>query len=307
MRILLYEFVTGGGWHAFSTPPPASLLAEGAAMLGALAADFVALGGVSVEVLQDSRWGQFAPAGCTVHRVSSTVEEQELLRRVSAACDWTVLIAPEFDGLLHARTVAVERSGGRLLSPGSALVGLATDKHATAEHLSRHGVRVPRGVALAPYSPLPSDFGYPAVLKPRDGAGSQGIELIAAPAADRVIGRSACRLEQLCVGTPASVALLCGVDQRVSLPPCRQTLRSDGDFTYLGGALPLEPGLARRATRLAAQAVQCLPRPFGYLGVDVVLGHDPDGAEDYAIEVNPRITTSYVGLRALAAENLAAG
>ncbi len=36
----------------------------------------------------------------------------------------------------------------------------------------------------------------------------------------------------------------------------------------------------------------------------MVLGDGTDGQEDAVIEVNPRLTTSYVGLRALANENL---
>jgi predicted ATP-grasp superfamily ATP-dependent carboligase len=39
--------------------------------------------------------------------------------------------------------------------------------------------------------------------------------------------------------------------------------------------------------------------------VDLVLGADPNGREDFVIEVNPRLTTSYVGLRAAAQANLA--
>ena len=46
--------------------------------------------------------------------------------------------------------------------------------------------------------------------------------------------------------------------------------------------------------------------PVGYLGVDLVLGEAADGSDDVVIEINPRLTTSYVGLRALARENLAA-
>jgi len=41
------------------------------------------------------------------------------------------------------------------------------------------------------------------------------------------------------------------------------------------------------------------------VGVDLVLGSAPDGSEDWVIEINPRLTTSYIGLRALAEFNLA--
>ena len=46
--------------------------------------------------------------------------------------------------------------------------------------------------------------------------------------------------------------------------------------------------------------------PLGYFGIDMVLGDDADGSRDAVIEVNPRFTTSYVGLRAAANVNLVA-
>jgi predicted ATP-grasp superfamily ATP-dependent carboligase len=52
--------------------------------------------------------------------------------------------------------------------------------------------------------------------------------------------------------------------------------------------------------------VGALPGAFGYLGVDLVLGESADGADDFVIEINPRLTTSYIGLRAAVEENLAA-
>jgi predicted ATP-grasp superfamily ATP-dependent carboligase len=113
------------------------------------------------------------------------------------------------------------------------------------------------------------------------------------------------RLEQYVPGLAASVAVLCGPAGKVPLVPCKQRISDDGRFRYLGGELPIAPGLAERAADLAKRAVAALPQTVGYAGVDVVLGRDPHGAEDYVIEVNPRLTTSYVGLRAAAESNLA--
>ncbi|MBI3840146.1 MAG: ATP-grasp domain-containing protein [Planctomycetia bacterium] len=307
MRIFVYEFVTGGGWYCHSSqPPPRSLLSEGFAILRSLVADFCSLGGVSVDVLQDVRYRDLQLPDCTLHAVHSAVEEEQAIERLSSVADWSVIVAPEFFGYLHARCQAVERGGGQLLGPDSRLVALASDKHATAGHLRAHGVRVPEGIVLAPGEPLPRSFEYPAVLKPRDGAGSQGIEWIDRPTRHRTNGDVPGRLETFCEGTPASVAALCGPGQMVPLAPCRQLLTSDGRLVYLGGALPMDAHLAGRATRLAAQVIRTLENPLGYVGVDLVLGDDLSGAGDTVIEINPRLTTSYVGLRALADGNLAA-
>ena len=84
------------------------------------------------------------------------------------------------------------------------------------------------------------------------------------------------------------------------MPAARQHLSEEGRFHYLGGTVPLETALAERATRLAEPALRCVPGLRGWVGVDVVLGTE----RDWAIEINPRLTTSYVGLRRLAGSNL---
>jgi predicted ATP-grasp superfamily ATP-dependent carboligase len=143
------------------------------------------------------------------------------------------------------------------------------------------------------------------LLKPRDGAGSQGIRRIESPGAAPNCLAAGWRLETFCPGVAVSVAILGGPRGIVALPPCRQYLSDDGRFVYCGGSLPLAAPLAERATRLAIRAAKTLATPIGYLGFDLVLGADPSGADDVVIEINPRLTTSYVGLGSLARGNLA--
>jgi tyramine---L-glutamate ligase len=310
-RILLFEFVTSGGLFGQSVPPSPSIRREGAAMMKALAADFAAVEGIETVVMVDDREDVSLP-GCRVLKVRSAHDEFSLLSEWSGRVDWMLVVAPEFDDLLGSRCRLVERSGGRLLGPSSSFVALAADKQRTAERLTAAGVRVPEGISLAARDSAPDTisfpFLFPAVFKPRFGAGSEGVRRVALASEVRGVGqcRGPTRVERFCAGMPASVAFLCGPNNRHSLPPCRQRLSDDGEFRYLGGATPLAPELSRRATSLASLAVATLPSAAGYLGVDLILGDNPDGRDDVVIEVNPRLTTSYVGLRALALDNLAA-
>jgi tyramine---L-glutamate ligase len=202
----------------------------------------------------------------------------------------------------------VEASRGQLFSPGSALIQLCSNKQRLCERLAHSHVATPRGIS---FRTLPGDLDpslFPAVLKPIDGAGSQHVRLInklADLANIDLAAEAAWRLEQFQPGTPVSVSLLRGPRSLVALPPCSQNLSDDGRFTYHGGATPLPRPLADRATRLALAVAEILPAWRGYLGIDIVLGPAENGSEVVAIEVNPRLTTSYLGLRQACQQNLA--
>lgn len=309
-NIFVFEFLTGGGLlaEAFDQEVHESLLVEGRAMIEALAADFARAESVkTVTCLRDRRLASWNPPCCRMVDVADRVKHDEALDRLATEADWTIVIAPEIGGALAERCRRVAAVGGRLLGPDQSLVELASDKHRTAEFLTRAGVPAPQGGLHQAGSPWPRDFRYPAVWKPLDGAGSQGVVYVPNPEAPRLTpnGQRG-RLERYCPGVPASVAFLYGPDGlKLALPACRQRLSDDGRFRYLGGELPLPPELALRAVTISDRALNALPGAFGYLGVDLVLGEAADGADDVVIEINPRLTTSYIGLRAAVEANLA--
>lgn len=305
MQIFVYEWATGGGLVEDLGALPGSLLREGAAMIGALAADLVKIPGCQVSALRDPRVLQLALPRCNVVDVISRSSHRDEFERLAAEADATILIAPEFDGILLAAARRVVNYGGRLLSPSAEFIGITSNKQRTCEALATAGVPAPQGTVLEPDEPLPDEFDYPAVLKPIDGAGSQDVYVVSGPHDTPTAYAWPRRLEQFVPGLAASVALLCGPHSRVALAPCRQRISDDGRLRYLGGELPLPAGLAERAAGLAERALAALPPTTGYVGMDLILGRDPHGSEDVVIEVNPRLTTSYVGLRAAARSNLA--
>lgn len=290
-------------------------------MLAALAEDFAALPGVEVVITWDVRLGE-PPPQVTALVVRSARHERAAFVRAAQDCDATLVIAPEIAGALLERVQMAADAGARLLGPDPGFVTLASDKHQTAKRLHAAGVPVPPGMLLAGDDAFPVDFSYPAVLKPCDGAGSQGVFLLkdASARSPREVATADAdmdlashdalptkwRLESFCPGVPASVAVVCRSGGHIVLPACRQHLSEDGRFRYLGGSLPLPQELNHRAASLAQSALQVLPPARGYIGFDVVLGSAQDGSQDRVIEVNPRITTSYVGLRRACTSNLAA-
>lgn len=296
-RLFIYEWVTGGGLIASGGALPESLLREGLAMARAVAAD-AASAGHRASLMRDLRVPELSASGGEIIEVAGRSEHDEAFDRLAFESDAVLLIAPETDGALFDVVRRAERLNAKLLSPAEAFVAIASDKQRTASTLSAAGVATPHAVLIEPEAPLPSDFPYPAVLKPLDGAGSQDTHLLAGAHEHPPSYAWPRRLERYAPGLAASVAVL-GVagGEPIALPPCRQRIASDGRLTYLGGSTPLAAGLAERASRLALQAVSAMPPLVGMAGVDLILGDDPSGTLDVVIEINPRLTTSYVGLR----------
>lgn len=311
LRVFLYEFLTAGGcWALGNEPPTGSLLREGRAMRDALASDLAAVPNVDcVWLMHDNRLPSPQLPKLEFFEVRSVDEERRLFQQLSATADATLIIAPEFSDVLLQRVLLAEQVLAQLISPGSQLVRLAADKSATMDLLAARRLPVPRGNVFRGKLPEQTDFVFPAVLKPNDGAGSGHVRRVN----DREeLGRAdlsraeSWRLEQFVPGLAASVAILAGPRELVPLQPCFQHLSDDGRFTYLGGSTPLPSVLANRAKRLAIKVAETLPKPRGYLGIDMVLGSAENGTEDAVIEINPRLTTSYLGLRQACEQNLAA-
>jgi predicted ATP-grasp superfamily ATP-dependent carboligase len=257
-------------------------------MLAALASDFARVRGAEVVTVSNDSLDAFTKA--------------------AASSDLSLVIAPEFDGLLERYSEAVIGVGGRLLGSTPPAIRMTADKLALAQHWTHRGIRTPPTDVFDPRE-TPNLPG-PWVVKPRRGAGSQATFLMCSSDEREAIGHAARRewprgdlLIQPCIaGQPASVALLIGPAQTIALAPARQHLSGDGRFRYQGGSLPVPAPLAERATRLALQAVAGIVGLRGYVGVDLILGDD---GVDHAIEINPRLTTSYLGLRRLCTGNLA--
>src|SRR5216683_3627604 len=304
MRIFIYEYTCGAGIASHS------LAAEGWAMLSALLEDFGRVAGVETLTLLEERCPHEYRGG--VCRRIPAPHQEKVFRELAAAADYTLVIAPEFVDILLTRCRWVLESAGRLLGPSLAAVNLTGDKLEFSRHLRDRGIPTPDSRPIVPGEEPPHAI-FPAVWKPRYGAGSQATFLVTDPEQLRTcVGRADAEgwqgealLQPFVPGKAASVAFLVGRDCRFPLLPAAQRLSNDGRFRYQGGSVPLPVDLARRAVGVAKQAVEAVPDLRGYIGVDVVLGDASDGSSDTVIEIKPRPTTSYVGLRALAETNLA--
>jgi tyramine---L-glutamate ligase len=309
MRILVHEFVTGGGLAGRAVP--ASLAREGAAMRNALIADLAAIGRHQIVATIDSRFPLAAPTAVEVVTLTSGSPSQ--LNALIASADAVWLVAPETDRCLERLAALVEKQGKTLLGPDAAAIGSAADKAGLPLRLAQRRVPHPLTLLLqagADVRRIARDLHYPVVVKPGRGAGCEGVCLArnaselrrAVEFARRVKGRSPLLIQRYVPGVPASVSLLVHGGRTRALAVNAQMVRPGKPFSYHGGRTPLEHPLTARAIDVARRACGAFPGLRGYIGVDVILADD----DAIVIEVNPRLTTSYLGVRLALEGNVAA-
>jgi len=215
----------------------------------------------------------------------------EEIRLLAPNCDAGLVIAP--DDLLPEFTRVMERATHNL-GCGSTNAALCANKRLTARILTSHSIPVP-----------PEATGEVHVLKPARGCGARGVRLTdAAPAEDEIA-------QAFIPGDHLSVSL---IGSRVVGEAClyysgnppgilalnrQDIVLRDGKFSYLGGWTPVDHPRREEIVDVARRAVTVMGCQ-GYAGVDVVVGD-----RIYVVDINPRITTSLVGISHCMEEEIA--
>lgn len=307
--VLVYEHLSAGGEGA-----DPQLLAEGRAMRDAIVAGLAEGPDLAVSWAAPAGGAAEAPPagpGLPGMRTPRPGEPMlDFVEREARAHDLAWIVAPESGGLLAAFCARVEPS--RWVGCSRTAVALATGKQATLAHLARHGLCTPLAFERSPEVTR-------WVVKPDDGAGAvdtrvhAGFDAALADAAQRRAAGRPVSLEPWVPGEALSLSLLCGADGGAELLSVnRQRILVDpfGTVSFAGVDLAaIAPGSPRGQAldRLARQVARAVPGLDGFVGIDLVW-HARRGP--VVIELNPRVTTAFVGLsqalgRPLAAEILA--
>jgi hypothetical protein len=322
--------------------PVESLVTEGVAMLAAVAADLRRIDDVEIHsilgstaaaelwpeasrqarsrlahVADRSKAGLERPPEIVPivwHRLHNSDEAAPLFARLTVECDATLLIAPEISGVLAKRCRVVEHAGRRLLGPSSTAVETCADKLALCRRLHAAGVPTIDTFEFDVERPA-ADLPFPVVIKPRDGCGSLATYILLhrvhlawqLPVLRRESLLRNAVWQPFIAGQALSVGVLISTEtgrDAAALPVCDQILSGDGRLQYRGGRIPANCSRAAEVQQIALAACANVPGLRGYVGVDMLLPDDPR-SPPLVIEVNPRLTTSYLGYQALCLDNLA--
>ncbi len=324
MRVFVSEYVCGGAWPQKQLAT--SMAREGQAMLAALVEDIAQVPGCEVVTTWDARLGPCPLQNCEVRIVGSASDELSLFRELIRDSDAVWIIAPETNGELLKRALQVRlvndieaprSSPRRFLGASDRAIMLASDKLPLATWLQERSIPTPETLPFNPVDRQAVRWPEPTIIKRRDGAGSQDMFLVrdgfdlwnARHELGRLNEPETFIQQPFIAGKALSVALLISEDGTILevFPVAEQHLSDDGHFKYQGGRIPAEisPEAALAVQQLAERACRAVHGLTGYVGCDLVLP-DASPPQPTLIEINPRLTSSYLGYRQLTDDNIPA-
>ncbi len=219
-------------------------------------------------------------------------------------CDAVWPIAPESNGIL-ANIAELTLSQGKILLLSSVeAVAICTDKMQTHRHLSAHNIPAVPTFALNHAGLL----SYPQVIKPIDGVGCQGAMLIETAQEFQTAVSSFANLadyiiQPYCAGQAVSLSCLFKNGQAWILCCNQQQIEISHKAFHLHGCrVNISSRYKVYYQLLVEKIAHALPGLWGYVGIDLI---ETDNQGPLLLEINPRLTTSFIGIQAATGINLA--
>ena len=303
MKLLLLEYITAGGLNRESLDT--SLLQEAVLMRDALLRDFSDISGLQIVTTYDARLTPPDNAYRTI-AMDATSNPESVWQELLTQCEAALIVAPETSDVLSRLTQMVEAAAIKNLGSHLEAVNIASDKYDTYKLLKHANITTMPTWAATEFAEIEHISLNGFVIKPKDGAGCETTYYFAEKSGvltwlanhphENLI------VQPFQLGMPASISALFKQGQAWVLGCNEQLVHIlDGDIQVDGNNTIHFKGCRVNAcneyladfTSLANQVAAALPTLSGYAGIDLIVDKD----EINVVEINPRITTSYSGLR----------
>lgn len=263
MNIFLFEYALGSNEDI-----DPHILREGKLMFNRLLEDFLNNNFKVITVIGERYVKHYRGRNnlkIYTHRDSDVIETVEnVLDRKEI--DGALVIAPESDGLLYKLTKLIEDRNILNLGSHSEGVKVGGNKYLTYERI-KDVVKTPKTLPPRKY-----------ILKEIEGCGGSNQLMIT----ENYI------IQEYIEGEPFSTSFIVG-KKLYPLSLNRQFYR---EGKYIGGEIDIDHPLKDIIIKESVKALRTIEGLNGYVGVDILLKED----DIYILEINPRITTSVVGI-----------
>ena len=325
--IFIFEFVSGGGFNKIEIP--ISLFCEGYGMLRSIIMDFKTLN-FEIRTMLDYRICNLSDF-LHVDELSITSNDDNFLKKFKAyvkACKYTFIIAPESSNMLYKLTKIAKKSKTILLSTNLEGIRLGMSKLKTYYFFKDNKATSPKTYSIPMRKKqLDSDFilqkfnilKKPVVIKPEDGVGAESIYYFETQyqikhffqeLKHQVESGRKYILQEFIEGKDLSASLIgipYSMDSQIKNPLLLSINKQNVDIKnsiycseYYGGYTPIE-NYQKIKNNLSLMLEKINFSEFsGYFGIDFIRTND---SKFFFIEINPRLTTSYIGLRNVINQN----
>ncbi|MFX0187703.1 MAG: ATP-grasp domain-containing protein [Candidatus Hodarchaeota archaeon] len=321
-KIFLFEFASGGGFNQVNIPT--SLFCEGFGMLRSIIEDFKSLD-FEISILLDYRgisYKKFLQADI-IKQVNANDDYLVKFEKEVKNCEFCFLIAPEFSDILYKLTKIVKNNNKEILSEDLDGITLGTYKLDTYEFFKTFKANTPLSFLISRKkqnfnaNSIIQKFNQltcPVIIKPEDGVGAGNIFYFENEKQIREFFKDLTEkldinrnyiLQEFIEGRDLSVSLIGTSSNPIILSVNTQNLNiknHNGESEYLGGTTPAENYEEITKNLVKILENMDLSKFSSYYGIDFIRKKDKS---IYFIEINPRLTTSYIGIRNIVDKNLA--
>ena len=295
MRILVLEYILGG--CLAGEPLPSSLATEARLMLQALLDDLQEVTDVDILLPLDIRSPPLNLSNRVevVHIAQNHAELALLLEPLLDGVDAIWPIAPESHSVLQNIAEWSLKHDKILLASTPAAIANCADKYITCQLLAAQGLPV----AVTELFNAQQNYATPAVIKPRDGLGCMNTQLIASASALQQLQQSLSAhdflIQPYYSGQAISLSAIFYQGKADLLCCNQQQMGLNDSYFYLQGCLVNTDNPATAYYRqLLKEIAVAMPGLWGYIGIDLI--ETENGP--IILEINPRLTSSYAGIRA---------
>ncbi len=302
MRILVFEFVTGGG--LIDQALPQSLLQEAYLMRNALIDDLLVIPNIELLVLHDKRTAMHQ-GNLQCLTLDQGMVLATYLQEIQSLYDAVWLIAPETEGILLQWCRFFNTQAKFLCTSSVVAVALCQDKLQTINCLSAAGIAcVPTRAYVAPAQ----EQGH-WVLKNNNSVGCDEVYLLRSAQDWHVIlaqlkasneyiiqpyikGRA---MSLSCLFYQGKAYFICCNEQHVQI--------EKQQFVLTACTVHVQAEQAQQYQQLCSSIAVAIPELFAYVGIDFI---QTESGECLVLEINPRLTSSYAGIKSALGINIAA-
>lgn len=228
---------------------------------------------------------------------------------IHAECPFEAVLCILDIRMVEASLLA-RRLGLRFLNPDT--TRMARDKAAVREALARHGVRQPAFARAASADELrraAAEIGYPVLVKPSDGYGSQNVSVLFSDAdldalvralddPDRrpthyglgVLAGGRLSVERYVIGRMIGCDVFVGEHERILLGINDKLMFPPPSFAMRGSCFPSDRYDTDAIRRYAYAILDAIGFDFGAAHIEMIVAEDGP----YLVEVNPRLVSAQI-------------